>query len=70
MLERMGEAAAFSLGIDASRFNTVHIAVNRWFFAARPALKMLCQKTSYRRERLEATGGTNGGYAVDGGSML
>ena len=31
---------------------------------------MLCQKKSCRRERLEATGGTNGGHAVDGGSRL
>ena len=40
----------------------------RWLFEARPTLKMLCQKKSCRRERLEATGGTNGGHAVDGGS--
>ena len=58
------------LRIDASRFNAVHIAVNHWFFEARPALKMLCQKKSCRRERLEATEGTNGGHAVDGGSRL
>ena len=37
---------------------------------ARPALKMLCQKKSCRREPLEATGGTKGGHAVDGGSRL
>ena len=65
MLERLGEDA-----VDASRFNAVHIAVNRWFSAARPALKMLCQKKSRRRERLEATGGMNGGHAGDGGSRL
>ena len=31
---------------------------------------MQCQKKSCRRERLEATGGTKGGHAVDGGSKL
>ena len=40
----------------------------RWLFEVRPALKMLCQKKSCRRERLDATGRTNGGHAVDGGS--
>ena len=41
-----------------------------WLFEARPALKMLCQKKSRRRERLEATGGMDGGHAVDGGSRF
>ena len=41
-----------------------------WLFEARPALKMLCQKKSRRRERLGATEGMNGGHAVDGGSRL
>ena len=58
------------LWIDASRFNAVHIGLNHWFFKARPALKILCQKKSRRREPLEATEGTNGGHAVDAGSRL
>ena len=41
-----------------------------WLFEARTALEMLCQKMSRRRERLEATGGMNGGRAVDGGFIL
>ena len=41
-----------------------------WLYEARSALKMLYQKKSCRRERLEATGETNGGHAVDGGSRL
>ena len=41
-----------------------------WLSEARPALKILVQKMSRCRERLEATGGMNGGHAVDGGSML
>ena len=41
-----------------------------WLSEARPSLKMLCQKMSRRRERLEATGGMNGGHAVDGGFIL
>ena len=48
----------------------VCIAVNCWLLEARSTLKMLCQKKPYHRERLEATGGTNGGQAVDGGSRL
>ena len=36
VLERMGEAAAFFLKINASEFKAVRISVNRWFFAARP----------------------------------
>ena len=40
----------------------------RRLFEARPALKMPCQKKSCRRERLEATGRTNGGHVVDDGS--
>ena len=39
----------------------------RWLFEARPAL-VLCQKKSRCRERSEATGETNGGQAIDGGS--
>ena len=37
----------------------------RWLFEARSALKMPCQKHLCRLERLEATGGTNGGHAID-----
>ena len=42
----------------------------RWLLEARAALKMLCQKNSCPRERLEATGGTNEGHAVDGGLRM
>ena len=40
----------------------------RWLFEAKPALKMPCKKKSYLLERHDATGGTDGGHAVDGGS--
>ena len=52
-------------GASTCRRRTVYairIAVNR-FFSDAARLKKSC-----RRGRLEATGGTNGGHDVDGGS--
>ena len=37
-------------------------------FEAGPVSKILCQKKSRRLEQLGATGGTNGGNTIDGGS--
>ena len=50
----------------------VHIAVNRWFFIARPALNGRARISVCRRGRLEAIGaeGTNGGHAIDGSLRL
>ena len=40
----------------------------RCLFEAKPALKMPCKKKQCRLKRLGATGGTNGGHAVNGSS--
>ena len=66
VLGQLDETAALFKG--STRFNAVHIAVNWLVLCSLAGLKLLCQKKSCRRERLQATGGTNGGHAVEGGS--